>query len=199
MAAWHESIPASSVVLLVPRLDDDAPPPIDLPMPPRPSTGTRVLVVLLVVLAAMGCFGGVLLLWSSDSPGIWFNLIFTVMGTIFGLGIVAAVVSWHSTARQEELAKAAWLSAPPSYHEHAIVTDRKVNIQSESGVVNRIGLLVHTGQEQLAATWRGRRADAILQAQVPGPGSRVRLWRSSAGPLVIEVADPTVVPTQDSR
>lgn len=199
MTKWHEQIPASSVVDLLPHLHESAAPPAELPIPPRAPLYLRRLVVLLGVVVAVACFGAVVLLWTSDSPGLVVNLVFTIMGAVIGLGVLGGVGSWYTTAAAEELARRDWRSTPPTVPQSGVVVDREVSLNSESGDVNQIQLLVRTGEDEIATCWRSRGRKALLQSQVPGVGSHVRVWRSSAGPVLVEVADPSVVDKQDAR
>ena len=137
-------------------------------------------------------------LWTSLTPGWWFNLIFTVMIVCLVIGGWVVFVDALRSGVRREAASARWSETHTSAHAtEAIVTERDV-VTSDNGDVPSFTLTVKTADgEMVSAQWRpqphARRW--LLQSKIPGVGSRARVWRSgaaSADPLVVEVIDATV-------
>lgn len=148
----------------------------------------------LVVVMALALIGVSVPLWLGETPGIWFNILFTVLPGLFGLGMVLVAFDWHSTASAEEDARERWRAMPPAGPPiGGLVDDRHVDIGSESGQVNSVALLIQVGGEHVAAAWRRRGGQTLLQPQVPVIGSQVRLWRSAGGAVLVEALDPSAI------
>lgn len=190
--------PVAHVVHLVPDLDSPTAPEA-LGFPPPYSPAARRLV-LLPLLAGTGLAIWMLVsLWTGETPGLWFQLLFTVF--IGG----AATAGWavaagaRSTGRERAAAVAAWAAV----RDRAVpapgrIVDRQVSLASE-GDVSGFVLGVDAGGERLLAAWtpHPRRGAYLLQPQIPGIGAAVRVWSVpgvAGAPLVVEAVDPTRVP-----
>lgn len=174
----------------------DATPPESLRLKSRLSMGSRA--ALWVALLAASALGSYLLiaLWTSLTPGWWFNLIFTVMIGCFVIGGWVVFADALRSGVRREAASARWSETNGvARATEAIVTERDV-VTSDSGDVPSFTLTVKTGDGQtVTAQWRPQPHSRrwLLQSQIPGVGSRARVWQAeNAGPLVIEVLDATV-------
>lgn len=191
------------VVHLLERLDPGESAPESLRLPKRMRTPGRVMFALAGLVATAGAAVALVLLWTDETPGWWFNLIFTVM--IGGIPVVlwAILVGSIQDARTERALQECWQEhRHRARAEHGTVADRRIAL-SDDGSVSSFDLVVTLrGEEALSGSWRPRTSSGrpLLQTQVPGVGTAVRVWRiadadaaASASPVVIEVADPTVV------
>lgn len=150
---------------------------------------------MLVVIGALVLMSVSVPVWLGETPGLWFNLLFTVLPGLFGLGMISVAFDWHTPASAEEAARERWRSNPPVGPPiGGVVADRNVDIGSESGQVTTVALLVQVGGEQTPAAWRRRGTQTLLQPQVPVIGSPVRLWRSPGGAVLVEALDPSAIP-----
>lgn len=140
----------------------------------------------------------VLLLWTEETPGWWFNIIFSVILTGLALALWFAFYSSISWARDDREAQAAWAAAHvQATAEAGRVVARRVRL-AEEGTPTSFELdIAVDGHAQFTAQWSLERASQrLLQTQVPGPGSPARVWRAANmpdAPVVVEVTDPTVV------
>ncbi|ORM30585.1 hypothetical protein BFL43_18290 [Williamsia sp. 1135] len=157
-----------------------------------------MLVIIGIALLALsaGLTTALVALWTADSPGSWFNVIFTVMGAVFVAGGWAGYMSYLGDAAAREDAETRWAMVGPTAQPlSGIIADREVSL-GETGEVSRFRLVITTEVGVLGAMWRPETRDsrAFLQTQVPGVGGVVRVWHAGTGePFVVEVADPTVV------
>jgi hypothetical protein len=192
------SASVGQVVVLVERWPDPAP-PAELPLRGAMRPGTRVVLVVLLVLASVMGAGAIVPLWITPTPGVWFSLLFTVVTAVLvvvlWVGYIGSVV--HSAERVR--AHARWRGAAGRIERlDGTVLARTVST-IEDGGVDRFELVVGAAGGALAATWERAtaRAPMLLQTQVPGVGARARIWRiqdaDADAPLVIEVRDPSVV------
>ena len=192
------SASVGQVVVLVEHWPDPVP-PAELPI--RGATGwvARVVLAALLVLASVVAAGSIVPLWTMQTPGVWFSLLFTVFlaGLVVALWGVYAGALTHSAQRVR--AHARWREAAGRIERlDGAVRARTVSTIEDGGVA-RFELIVDTPAGPLAAVWDRPTASApmLLQSQVPGVGARARVWRiRDAGaddPLVIEVRDPSVV------
>ncbi|MEF3403174.1 hypothetical protein [Agromyces sp. CCNWLW203] len=194
------------VVHLLERLDAVETAPVSLQLPKRMGTLGRVIFALVGLVATAGAVVALAMLWTSDeSPGWWFNLIFTVMIGGIPVAMWAILIGSVQDARTEQAMQETWQA-----HRHrartdpGTVADRRIAL-SDDGSVASFDLVVTLGSDEaLSGSWRPRTSSdgRLLQTQVPGIGTGVRVWRiadaaghatASTSPVVIEVADPTVV------
>lgn len=191
-----------NVIHLVPRLDAAASPgqaPAALRLPRRMGPTGRLLFALMCATASACAAWMIYELWTGETPGWWFNLLFTVMIGGLALALWGILVGSIRQARHEAQLQTAWSDiAPTAIAMPARVTDRYWAL-AEDGAVMAFTLTVQ-GEEGRTVCGEWHLADSrgqLLQTQVPGIGVAVRVWRAAdAGtdaPLVIEVADPSVV------
>ncbi|USQ80155.1 hypothetical protein NF556_00375 [Ornithinimicrobium faecis] len=198
-AAVHEAVthpPAGHIVRFVDRLDHPTTPPAELPVPRRVNGAGRVLVGIALAAAAVGSTLVIRTLWTEGSPGWWFSALFTVFIALVALGLGIAYVGWLRRIGEERSASAAWRAAIAGVRgEPGTVTHRDVRL-GEDGDVLGITMTVRTaGGAVVGASWRPTgEVRRLLQPQVPGVGSSARVWRApGAGPVLVDVLDPTVV------
>ncbi|WP_022892494.1 hypothetical protein [Agromyces subbeticus] len=191
------------VVHLLDRLDGAAAAPESLLLPKRMRAPGRVVFALVSLVASVGAVFAITMLWIEETPGWWFSLIFTVMIGGIPVALWAILIGSIEEARVERAMQLAWRDGRHRARAAAgTVAERRTGL-SDDGSVSSFDLVVTLGDGQtIAGSWRpptasGRR---LLQTQVPGVGTLVRVWNladagagSSASPVVIEVADPTVV------
>lgn len=189
------------VVHLLARLDPPASarPPETLALPSRLGKAGRAWFAVANTLASALVAWGVYTLWTHATPGWWFDLLFTLM---LG-GLTAALWALRAAsirqAQFERGLQARWRELAPG----AVATAGRVVgrdwVLAEEGSVSSFVLTVQAGAgETLSGLWLPANArQSLLQAQVPGIGAWVRVWRapgaSADAPLAIEVADPSVV------
>lgn len=190
------------VVHLVPRLDPAAPPgppPETLALPHRMGRAGRVSFALSNAAISAGAVWALYQLWTEQTPGWWFNLIFTVMIGGLTLALWAILRVSIQQAEHEVRLQAAWRDIGP----RAVATAGRVTerhcVLAEGGEVMRFELVVQAaGGALIGGQWQPANARLyLLQPQVPGVGAAVRIWRApdapDDAPVVIEVADPSVV------
>lgn len=188
---------AGSVVHLLQHWGDKVPPE-SLRIKPRIGSAARALLALLLTAASALAVFLIVILWTFETPGWWFSLLFTLtfVGLVFGLwvGFVGAlqsgVVREQATIRWAEIVE----TVRPS---SGTVVARDVATR-EDGSVHRFTLTVMTEHRAtLEGVWEPSSTRSLLQSQVPGVGALVRVWRNEHGPdsdpLVIEALDPSVV------
>jgi len=173
--------------------------PVSLRTRPKLSPTSRVILAVLLVMTALVAVYLVVTLWTLETPGWWFSLLFTViiLGLTFGLwfGFVEAL---RSGARREQ-ASSRWTEIREAVSSSPGVLVSRNVVTSEDGTVPRFDVTVRTADGSLVtAIWNPQSSSRyLLQSQVPGVGSTVRVWRNESGPdldpLVIEVLDPTVL------
>lgn len=193
------------VVHLLDRLDGAPAAPESLLLPKRMRTPGRVVFALVSLVASVGAVFAITMLWVEETPGWWFSLLFTVMIGGIPVAMWAILIGSIEEARVEVAMQLAWMEGRHRARaEPGTVAQRRTGL-ADDGSVSSFDLVVTVGDGQtIAGGWRpptasGRR---LLQTQVPGVGSPVRVWRlddagagvrSGPSPIVIEVADPTVV------
>lgn len=176
----------------------DAVPPDGLRLRPKLGSTARILLgVLVAIAAALGAFM-IVLLWVTPTPGWWFSVLFTVMITGLLLGLCVAYIGAVRSGAEREAAAARWVATIGEVRPTSgVVVARDVGT-SDDGSVSRFELTVRTEHgTTVTGVWRPRSATrSLLQPQVPGVGGRARIWRVDGAtddePLVIEVLDPTV-------
>lgn len=190
------------VIHLMPRLKTAALPgqaPEALRLPRRMGTSGRVSFALLNMIATAGAGWTIHALWTNETPGWWFNAIFTVMTGGLAVALWAILIGSIQEANLERRLQMVWRDiAPSAIAVVGRVTDRHW-VLADDGSVASFTLVVQPSDGQpLHGQWRPANSrEYLLQPQVPGIGSEARIWRapdaSNETPLVIEVADPTVV------
>lgn len=191
------------VVHLLESFDSATSAPRSLLLPRHLGTFGRVMFAFVNVLATVGAVFALRLLWTDETPGWWFNVIFTIM--IGGILVVLWVIliGTGEEAKSDRAMQAMWeASGHRARAERGSVLARDVNL-AEDGRVSSFDLVVMLdGGQTLSGRWRPQRASSrlLLQPQVPGVGAEVRVWRvvepgTAPGvvPLVIQVGDPSVV------
>ncbi|NLP86114.1 hypothetical protein HF576_19965 [Microbacterium sp. CFH 90308] len=201
-----DDAPAANVVHLVADHDDLGAAPESVPFGQRITAGAALVLWALLAAAAAG--SAVLLtgLWAGDSPGWWFNLIFTVLPALFLFGCALALLESRRSARRERRLSARWEATRANARSTvATIVDRDVRL-TEHGSVSSFIVAVRTddGREVRARWYRssGSNADrALLQPQVPALGSEVRIWAvpeaSVDDPHVVVALDPSVAPRRE--
>ncbi|MFD6054568.1 hypothetical protein [Agromyces sp. NPDC060279] len=189
-----------SIVHLVERLDADpgATAPAALRLPRRLGTGGRIAFVVVSLAASAGTATGIVLLWTEQTPGWWFSLLFSVLLGALGLMPWLVLLGSITAARQDVAAQTAWRTA----RERATASSGRVVARrtqlAEEGTPTSFELDVELADgSRLTAEWQLERAtQRLLQSQVPGVGAAARVWRAAGmpeAPVVVEVADPSVV------
>lgn len=165
---------AGRVVHLL-QLWGDAVPPEGLRIKPRIGSAARALLALLLIAASVLAVFAIVILWTFETPGWWFSLLFTVTfaGLVFGLwvGFVGAlqsgVVREQATIRWAEIVE----TVRPS---SGTVVARDVATR-EDGSVHRFTLTVMTEDR---ATWRESGNHGRLVASC---NRRCPEWEHSSG------------------
>ncbi|MBB6407226.1 hypothetical protein [Arthrobacter sp. AZCC_0090] len=198
---------AGHVVHLLERLDAPASAPQSLLLPKHLGPRGRVIFAFVNVIVTIAAVFALYFLWrSEESPGWWFNLIFTVM--IGGIPAVlwAILIGTGEEARFDHALQAKWdQSRHDAGAEWGRVLARDIRL-TENGSVSSFDLTVTLDDgSTLRGRWRPEKATrvSLLQSQVPGVGAEVRVWRIvEAGvdpsniPVVIQAADASVVARQ---
>ena len=191
-------MPQANVVHLLQQWGDESP-PADLRLGGAMKPGARAaLAVALAVESLAACFL-VWVLWTNETPGWWFSLLFTVFLAGISVALWAVYASAIRTGSERALAQAVWTESLGSARPTAGTVIARDVSTTDDGSVSSFDLTVLAGS-QLQGTWQRRTASArlLLQTQVPGVGAAVRVWSASGAPAgspsVIEVLDPTVVP-----
>ncbi|WP_206413783.1 hypothetical protein [Lysobacter enzymogenes] len=189
------------VVHLLPRLDPPASarPPDALALPSRLGPAGRAWFAVANTFASALAAWGICILWTHATPGWWFDLLFTLMLAGLAAALWALRAASIRQARFERGLQARWRELAPA----AVATAGRVVgrdwVLAEDGSVSSFVLTVQAGEgESVSGLWQPANArQSLLQAQVPGIGAPVRIWRAPGAPadapLAIEVADPSVV------
>jgi hypothetical protein len=174
-------------------------PPENLRLSGAMKASARALFAALLVIESLATCFFVWVLWTEETPGWWFSLLFTVILLGMSVALWAVYVSAIGTGRERALAQARWTASLGSVRLTAGTVAARDVSTIEDGSVSRFELAVDA-DDSLLATWQRRTSSArmLLQTQVPGVGAPVRVWRSPGAPadfpLVIEALDPSVVP-----
>lgn len=173
--------------------------PEALLFPRRMRRSGRVWFALLNATASVGAAWAIYQLWTDESPGWWFNLIFTVMLGGLALALWAILFGSIQQAKLEAQLQTIWRGIAP----HAVATSGRVSERrwklAEDGAVVAFSLVVQIAADKpIRGQWHpATSSERLLQTQVPGVGAGARVWRApnapDEAPLVIEVADPSVV------
>lgn len=197
---------AGHVVHLLERFDAPTSAPQSLLLPKHLGARGRVMFAFVNVIVTAAAVFALYFLWTSEeSPGWWFNLIFTVMIGGIPVAMWAILIGTGDEAKLDHVLQARWdESRHHARAEPGLVLARNIRL-TEFGSVSAFGLTVKLGD---GSTLRGRgtpdmaSSQPLLQSQVPGVGVEVRVWRVvEAGvdpgvPIVIQAADPSVVVTR---
>jgi hypothetical protein len=180
----------TTVVHLVADWSDDRAPEA-LRLPSRLGVRGRIATAAALVVAMLVGVVAVVELWAGETPGLWFDVMFTV----FIAALVAApwlgLLGSIRGAQEDRAAQARWQArrgaARPA---QAVVVRRHVNL-SEDGTVSTFALVVGLPDgARVEGEWRPASSrQVLLQTQLPGVGSTVRVWRApGAGRDAEEVA-----------
>lgn len=187
---------------LVPRLSPAgslARAPESLRLPARMGVAGRIGFGLLNLVVSIGAAWAIVRLWTDQTPGWWFNLIFTVMLGGVALALWAILIGSIQQAALERELQALWRKIGPTAVAAAGRVSERRWALAEDGSVSSFALVVRLDDGLcLEGLWRPENSgQRLLQTQVPGVGAHARVWRAAnaaaAAPLVIEVADPSVV------
>ncbi|MFC6355751.1 hypothetical protein [Luethyella okanaganae] len=175
-------------------------PPETLRFERRMGSIGRVLMALVLTVGTALFAGSLYILWTEETPGWWFDLLFSLM--LIGLP-VALWVAYFAAIREadEEIRmQEQWAVARAEarlIHGHVMSRDVRV---AEDGTVNSFILTLGLADaSRLVAKWRPPRESPryILQTQVPSVGAEAHVWLLGEAtpdrPLVAEVVDPSVV------
>ncbi|GAB3617703.1 hypothetical protein GCM10027416_22600 [Okibacterium endophyticum] len=155
-----------------------------------------------MLLSAASVLSGwlVLILWTMDSPGWWFSLLFTVLLVLVVAGFWAVYSDAVRSGRERARAQARWLESSNSVRSVPGVIMARDVATLEDGRVHRFAVTVALSPDvRVSGLWHSRASDSepILQSQVPGVGAAARFWHVPGSPadwpFVIETVDPTVV------
>ncbi|MFK3781770.1 hypothetical protein [Agrobacterium sp. NPDC089420] len=192
------------LIHLLPRFEaamqmEQARAPEALMFPRRMGFAGRISFALMSTIASAIAAGAIFALWTSETPGWWFNVLFTVMLSSLAGSLWAILISSIRLASLEHHLQAVWRDIGPT----AVATSGRVKERywalAEDGSVLSFTLVVQGSDRQsICGEWQPVNSrEYLLQTQVPGIGSEVRIWRvpdaAIDAPLVIEVADPSVV------
>jgi hypothetical protein len=195
--AASTSVSAGQIVVLVERWPD-AVPPVDLPVrgPLRPVS--RVVLVVLLLLATAVGVSSIIFLWTEQTPGWWFSLLFTVVTAALVIVLWIAFLGSVAQSAERVSARSRWADATGRVEQlDGTVVARTVNTVEDGGV-DSFTLVVDTTEGPVTARWERptARSRMLLQPQVPGIGAQARVWRirdaDADGPVVVEVRDPSV-------
>lgn len=186
------------VVHLLPSLGAPAAPPQQLGFPHRMGAAGRTVLAVVNTGASIAAGAMIAGIWTADTPGLWFDVLFTVV--IAGLAASLWGVFRGSVieANQERALNTRWLHVRSHARaETGRVVNRAVNL-SEDGAVSTFDIqVVMADRSTLRARWRPRTMSArsLPLAAVPDVGAVARVWRmpdeTQDSPVVIEVADPS--------
>ncbi|WP_146008156.1 hypothetical protein [Microbacterium aurantiacum] len=195
-----EEAPVGHVVHLV-RAFDESGVPSRIGFGTRLSRTARLVIWMLVALAAAGTAFLVIMLWRDDSPW-WFDVIFTVMPSFFVFGCGFAL--WESgrlSRREQRLAERWALMRDRAAPTGGQVSDRQVSL-AENGGVSAFTLTVESDAgTSIRARWHRSNPDhrdaTLLQTQIPAIGSRVRIWGvgmpDDDAPVIVQALDASVM------
>ncbi|MFI7650977.1 hypothetical protein ACIBTZ_33680 [Micromonospora sp. NPDC049460] len=197
-----DDTPISHIVHLVRSFGDDATAPREIQFGRRLRPSALAILWVLLVAGTLSTSLLVLFLWISDSPGWWFNLIFTLLPAFFLAGCGMALTESRKLSRREAQLAERWHAtrnhARPSAGR---VIDRTVSLM-EHGSVSSFTLTVDIeGASRIRARWyrsNPENADAtLLQTQIPAIGSKARVWSvgvpNDDEPLIVEALDASIV------
>lgn len=195
--------PARNVVHLLERLDPEDSAPPELLLPRHLGGFGRGAFAAINCVVTVAVVVVIFLLWTDETPGWWFNAIFTVMLGGIAVALWAILRGAGVEAADHEAMEAAWgRSRHRARAERGQVTARSSTL-TDRGAVSSFELTVMLdGGSHFSALWRPAKSPDgyLLQPQVPGVGSDVRVWllpedagNPTEGPAVIQVADATVI------
>lgn len=195
--------PVGNVVHLRGAFETPPVPPASIGFGRRIGSAAAAVLWCVIVVAALGTLVIAWLLWTGDTPGWWFALIFTAMPVLFVGGCAIGLADSRRLSRLEGRLAARWTAERDRVRlTSGRVIDREVHL-TEHGSVSSFVLSVETDQgRSLRARWYrtapGNDDRALLQPQAPVVGSDVRIWAmpeaSAADPHVVEALDPSARP-----
>lgn len=197
-------VEAGHVVHLLERLDSTASAPQSLLLPNHLTSFGRAMFAFVNVLGTLAVAVPLYLLWSDpETPGWWFNLIFTVILGGIPVALWAILIGSGREAKSDRAMKSIWDEFRHDARAGSgVVLARETNL-SEDGAVSSFSLTVSLNDgSTLSGRWRPQKASSrlLLQQQVPGVGAPVRVWMLAdaaigpgPAPAIIEVVDPSVV------
>ena len=197
---------AGHVVHFVERLDASAPVPSSLMLPKHLGAFGRLFFALVNVLATTAAGDAVYLLWTEETPGLWFNVLFSVMIGAIPVVLWAILIGTGAEAKADLQRQAVWERGrhlAKSWPGIILARDTRL---AEEGSVSSFHVTVELDDgSKVSGWWRPLKASTrlLLQPQVPGIGSAVLVWRVAGdnradSPLIIQVIDPTVVQQRPS-
>ena len=199
-AVVDEEAPVGHVVHLV-RAFDESGVPSRIGFGTRLSRTARLVIWMLVALAAAGTVFLVIMLWR-DEPPWWFAVIFTVMPSFFVFGCGFAL--WESgrlSRREQRLAEQWALTRGSATSTGGRISDRQVSLTEHGGVSSFTLTVESDAGPPIRARWHRSNPDhrdaTLLQTQIPAIGSRVRIWGVGMpdhdAPLIVQALDASVV------
>ncbi|MFF2843287.1 hypothetical protein [Paenarthrobacter sp. NPDC057981] len=187
------------VVHFVERLDATGPAPQSLMLPEHLGVFGRLFFAVVNALATVGAGWAVYLLWTEETPGLWFNVLFTVVTAAIPLVLWIILLGSGVEAKSDVQREAEWEETRESARAwRGSVVARDIQL-AEEGSVSSFDLTVALEDgSNVRGRWRPAKASSRLplQPQVPGVGSDVLVWRvpgADSAPLIIQVIDPTIV------
>lgn len=193
--------PAGNVVHLVNTHSSSAPEALQFG---RRITGATALVLWgLLVAAAVGTTALLVALGTSDSPGWWFNVLFTVLPALFLFGCAVALLESQRASKRERELSERWASTHGRARPTAgKVVARDVQLMEHGGVSSFTVTVEADDGRTIHARWfrtsPAHEGGTLLQPQVPAIGSDARIWAVPGPavdePCVVEALDPSAAP-----
>lgn len=191
-----------NVVHLVDELVEDVPAPSAIGFGRRISPAAAAWLWVLLTAATAGTALLLAALWASESPGWWFDGIFTVMPVVILGGCAVAILESRLLGRLEHRLSGQWAASHSDARPSAArVVDRDVRL-TEHGSVSSFVITVesHHGERVRARSYPTGPMDVgrtLLQPQVPSVGAAARIWAvpgaAADAPCVVEAVDPSAV------
>lgn len=195
-----EEAPVGHVVHLV-RVFDESGAPARVGFGTRLRPTTRMVLWILVGLAAIGTVFIVVALWT-DGPPWWFGVIFTLMPAFFVFGCAVALGESGRLSRREGRLAERWvLTRERATSTGGRVSDREVSLMEHGGVSAFTLTVAGDAGWSIRARWHrsnpDNRDETLLQTQIPAIGSRVRIWSvgmpDDDAPVIVQALDASVV------
>ena len=195
---------AGRVVHFVDRLDGSGPAPESLMLPRHSGVVGRLVFAAVNVLVMVVIAFALYFLWTDETPGLWFNLLFTVFLGAIPVVLWAIFIGSGAEAKSDQQRQAVWeQTRERAQAVRGTVVAREIRLAEEGSVSSfRLEVALEDGSAT-SGRWRPGKASSRLplQPQVPGVGSEVLVWRVATAniashPLIIQVIDPTVVKPQ---
>lgn len=190
---------AGYVVHFVEHLDATGSAPQSLMLPKHLGVFGRLVFVVVNALATVGAGWGVYLLWTQETPGLWFNVLFTVVVAAIPAVLWIFLLGSGVEAKSDGQSEAEWKETRDSARAwRGSVVARDIQLAEEGSVSSFELTIALEDGSNARGRWRPAKASSRLplQPQVPGIGSDVLVWRvpgADSAPLIIQVIDPTIV------